>query len=123
LDGVDEIYEFNRFDRARVHGLLSLDRLALDGDGNGQTPGDYSISWSRIHGSGRVFYTALGHREDIWDPGYTEPGGRRNQAAVARQFQQHLLGGILWALGLAARLLWSPLPTDRLVSAAPIQSA
>ena len=97
----DEIYEFNRFERARVHGLLSLDRLALDGDGNGQTPGDYPISWSRIHGSGRVFYTALGHREDIWDPVRQEPGGRRNQPAVARQFQLHLLGGILWALGLA----------------------
>jgi type 1 glutamine amidotransferase/sugar lactone lactonase YvrE len=97
----DEVYEFTGFERARVHGLLSLDRLALDGDGNGQTPGDYPISWSRIHGSGRVFYTALGHREDIWDPVYTEPGGRRNQPAVARQFRQHLLGGILWALGLA----------------------
>lgn len=97
----DEIYEFDNFERARVHGLLSLDRLALDADGNGQTPGDYPISWSRIHGSGRVFYTALGHREDVWDPVYQEPGGRRNPPAAARQFQQHLLGGILWALGLA----------------------
>ena len=97
----DEIYEFNGFERSRVHGLLSLDRLALDGDGNGQTPGDYPISWSRIHGNGRVFYTALGHREDVWDPLDQEPGGRRNPPAVARQFQQHLLGGILWALGLA----------------------
>jgi type 1 glutamine amidotransferase len=97
----DEIYELNGFERARVHGLLSLDRLALDGDGNTQTPGDYPISWNRIHGSGRVFYTALGHREDVWDPLWPEPGGRRNSPAVARQFQQHLLGGILWALGLA----------------------
>jgi type 1 glutamine amidotransferase len=33
-----------------------------------------------------VFYTALGHREDIWS---TDP-----------LFKAHVVGGIRWALGL-----------------------
>lgn len=45
----------------------------------------YPIAWSRMHGKGRVFYTALGHREDVW----TNPA-----------FQSMLTGGIRWATGL-----------------------
>ncbi len=96
----DEIYQLKDFSRAQVRGLVSLDKLALKGDANGQTPGDYPIAWSRMHGKGRVFYTSLGHREDVWDPTYTKDG-RKNSPEVAKQFQQHLLGGILWSLGLA----------------------
>lgn len=91
----DEIYEFKNFERPRVHGLLTLDKHPQD-----KTPGDNPVAWARNHGRGRVFYTSLGHREDVWDPEYTQ-GGRKNSPEVARQFQQHLLGGILWALGLA----------------------
>jgi uncharacterized protein len=91
----DEIYEFKNFDRARVHGLLRLDKHP-----HNNAPGDFPIAWSKPHGKGRVFYTALGHREDVWDPNYTDSNGRKNPPEVARQFQQHLLGGILWALGL-----------------------
>lgn len=96
----DEIYQLKDFSRANVHGLVTLDKLALTGDANPQTPGDYPIAWSRMQGKGRVFYTSLGHREDMWDPTYTQ-GGRKNSPEVAKQFQQHLLGGILWSLGLA----------------------
>ena len=75
----DEIYQFKNFDRSRVHGLLGLDRHPNSGQ-----PGDYPIAWCRMEGKGRVFYTALGHRKEMWaNPGY----------------QQHLLGGIEWALG------------------------
>jgi type 1 glutamine amidotransferase len=49
---------------------------------------------------GRVFYTSLGHREDIWDPTWDGKGGRKNSPETAKAFQQHLLGGIKWALGL-----------------------
>ncbi len=27
----------------------------------------YPETWARMHGKGRVFYTSLGHREDVWD--------------------------------------------------------
>jgi uncharacterized protein len=31
----------------------------------------YPNTWARMHGRGRVFYTALGHREDVWsNPDY-----------------------------------------------------
>jgi len=44
----------------------------------------YPNTWARSEGKGRVWYTALGHREDVW----TNP-----------TFQQILVGGIKWALG------------------------
>ena len=44
----------------------------------------YPNTWARMEGKGRVWYTALGHREDVW----TNP-----------TFQQMLVGGIKWALG------------------------
>jgi type 1 glutamine amidotransferase len=37
----------------------------------------------RAHGSGRVFYTALGHREELWQDA---------------RFQRNLLGALRWAL-------------------------
>ncbi|MCU0772766.1 MAG: ThuA domain-containing protein [Verrucomicrobia bacterium] len=91
----DEIYQFKDFDRAKVQGLLTLDKHPND-----QTPGDYPVAWRKMFGQGRVFYTSLGHREDIWDPAWVDKDGqRKNPAEVSRQYQQHLLGGIRWALG------------------------
>jgi uncharacterized protein len=75
----DEIYQFKRFDPARVHLLLSLDKHP-----DTRAPGSFPLAWTREPGKGRVFYTALGHREDVVD---------------APWFREHVLGGILWALG------------------------
>jgi type 1 glutamine amidotransferase len=100
----DEIYQLKDFKRANVHGLVTLEKLLLsekDRQENRPTPGDYPIAWSKMHGKGRVFYTSLGHREDMWDPEYKDKDGRKNSPEVAKQFQQHVLAGILWALGLA----------------------
>ncbi len=92
----DEIYLMKGFDRAKVHGLLTLDKHPSD-----HTPGDYPIAWCKNYGTGRVFYTSLGHNDDIWDAD-TPPNFKRvNPPEVSRQYQQHLLGGIKWALGLA----------------------
>lgn len=92
----DEIYLFKNFDRAKVHGLLTLDKHPND-----KTPGDYPISWCKKYGKGRVFYTSLGHREDVWCPNWKDgKGERKNSAQVAEAYQQHILGGIKWALGL-----------------------
>jgi len=76
----DEIYLMNEFQRSRVHGLLTLDKHPNTG-----APGDYPIAWCRMHGQGRVFYTSLGHREEVWEN---------------LDYQQHLLGGIRWAIRL-----------------------
>jgi uncharacterized protein len=92
----DEIYQFKNFDRAKVHGLLTLDKHPND-----KTPGDYPVAWIKEYGQGRVFYTSLGHREDIWDPTWKDgKGERKNSTEIAEAYQQHLLGGIKWALGL-----------------------
>ena len=93
----DEIYEFKDYDPARVHALISLEKHPQT-----KAPAHNGISWARNHGRGRVFYTSLGHREDIWDPTHKGDGkgGRKNSPEVSRQYQHHVLGGILWALGL-----------------------
>lgn len=77
------------FSRDRVHVLLSLDTEKSDISGLGPEivkGGDYPQAWTRAFGSGRVFYTALGHRDDIWS---SDP-----------VFRAHILGGIRWALGI-----------------------
>ena len=92
----DEIYQLKNFDRTKVHGLLTLDKHP-----NEKTPGDYPIAWCKDFGQGRVFYTSLGHREDIWDAQWKDgKGERKNSPAVAEAYQKHILGGIKWALGL-----------------------
>lgn len=92
----DEIYLLNGFDRTTVRGLLSLDKHP-----NEKTPGYYPIAWCKNYGKGRVFYTSLGHREDIWDPAWKDgQGQRKNSPETARAFRQHVLAGIHWVLGL-----------------------
>ena len=81
----DEIYKFTRQNRGAVTMLLSLDRHPADGLAEQNQPADLPLAWAKSHGRGRVFYTALGHREDVW----------RNPL-----YQQHVLGGVLWTLGL-----------------------
>jgi type 1 glutamine amidotransferase len=91
----DEIYLMKNFERNKVHGLLTLDKHPND-----STPGDYPIAWCKMYGSGRVFYTSLGHREDVWDPNTPENFKRENPKEVSQAYQKHILGGIKWALGL-----------------------
>lgn len=44
----------------------------------------YPCTWARRHGQGRVFYTSLGHREDVWASEY---------------FQTTIAAGLDWAGG------------------------
>jgi len=46
-----------------------------------------------------VFYTSLGHREDIIDADPTLKD-RKNSLEISKAYQQHVLGGIEWALGV-----------------------
>ncbi|NLX14363.1 MAG: ThuA domain-containing protein [Phycisphaerales bacterium] len=82
---VDEIYHHDRIFRDKIHVLMSVDTKKTNLEPQGMKPdGDYPLAWTNTYGQGRVFYTAMGHREDMW----TNP-----------TFQEHLLGGIAWALG------------------------
>jgi type 1 glutamine amidotransferase len=72
--------------------------LGLNAHPNDGTEGYFPISWCKAHGKGRVFYTSLGHREDVWDPTWN-PAQRKNTPEIAQAYQQHVLNGIRWALG------------------------
>jgi uncharacterized protein len=90
----EEIYQFKNYDPTKVHDLLILDKHPETG-----APGHYGVSWCKMYGTGRVFYTSLGHREDLLD---TDPNikDRKNSTDIAKAYQAHVLGGIEWALGL-----------------------
>lgn len=65
-----------------IHVLSVMDAPAMKGDEYKRPP--FPSTWARKEGEGRVWYTAMGHREDIW----TNP-----------VFQDILIGGIRWAVG------------------------
>jgi uncharacterized protein len=77
----EEIYLFKNYDRRRVRDLLTLDKHPNKKSQLGHFP----VSWCRMFGQGKIFYTSLGHREDVWENA---------------NYQKHILGGIKWALGL-----------------------
>lgn len=101
----DEIYLLKNNDRTKVHVLLSLNKYPNDGSPEANQPGDHLISWVKSYGKGRVFYTELGHRDEMWrDPNY----------------QAHITGGIRFALGLAKS---ATTPSPALTAGLPIRSA
>jgi hypothetical protein len=82
---VDEIYQQrDPWSRAACEVLLSLDTAATDmrKDGIHRADRDFGLAWTRREGDGRVFYTAFGHREDVWESDW---------------FRTHLVEGTLWA--------------------------
>lgn len=97
---LEEIYLFRNYDASRVTELLYLDKHP-----NNKTPGRYPVSWTREFGEGKVFYTSLGHREDIWD---VDPNirDRKNPVETSKAFQTHILGGIYWALNIRGPMVW-----------------
>jgi len=76
------------------HALTVIDAPHMKGPMYERPP--YPNTWARKEGKGRVWYTALGHREDVW----TNP-----------TFQQILTGGIKWALGEVSADVTPNLPT------------
>jgi len=79
----DEIYQFRAFRRHPTRVLLTLDHGSVDVALGKREDGDYALAWTRDHGAGRVFYTALGHREEVWRDAH---------------FQELLLNGLAWAI-------------------------
>ncbi|MEN6458707.1 MAG: ThuA domain-containing protein [Thermoguttaceae bacterium] len=75
---LEEWYAFWKF-ASDTHVLLVQETAAMH-DATYRRP-PYPATWARMHQKGRVFYTSMGHREDVW----TNP-----------TFQQVLLGGIRW---------------------------
>lgn len=65
-----------------LHVILVTDTKGMTGPNYERPP--YPSTWAHLYGKGRVFYTSLGHREDIW---------------TSAVFQSVLLGGLNWSLG------------------------
>jgi type 1 glutamine amidotransferase len=75
----DEWYNFQR-QPSGVNVLLAVDEASYAGGTMGI---DHPIAWYHAYDGGRSWYTAMGHTAES----FAEPF-----------FQQHLLGGILWAV-------------------------
>lgn len=81
----DEIYQFRNWSRGSVKVLLRLDPSSVDIRKGKRPDQDYALAWVRQYEKGRVFYTALGHRPEVW---------------ADERFRLHVREGILWAMGL-----------------------
>ncbi|MFT5199165.1 MAG: quinoprotein glucose dehydrogenase [Planctomycetota bacterium] len=83
----DEIYQFREpYSRKDQHLLMSLDveQSPKDVAGIKRTDADFGVSWTRRQNKGRVFYSSLGHRADVWQD---------------ERFQKHMVEGLIWAAG------------------------
>lgn len=65
-----------------LHVILVQDTSTMTGPSYARPP--YPSTWARMHGKGRVFYTNMGHRDDVWSNSV---------------FLSVLTGGLNWALG------------------------
>jgi type 1 glutamine amidotransferase len=65
-----------------LHVILALDTQGMKGEAYQRAP--YPATWARMHGKGRVFYTAMGDRPENWSNTF---------------FLNLLGGGIRWSIG------------------------
>lgn len=65
-----------------MHVILVQDTTGMQGKMYARPP--YPATWARMYGKGRVFFTSMGHREDVWK---------------SPIFESLLLGGLSWAFG------------------------
>jgi type 1 glutamine amidotransferase len=81
IEVTEEWYSLKEF-APDLHVLLLMDTTGMQGP-DYQRP-SYPLAWAHPYGKGRVWFNAMGHREDVWD----NP-----------KFQAMLIGGIEWAGG------------------------
>ncbi|MFM8469863.1 MAG: ThuA domain-containing protein [Limisphaerales bacterium] len=77
----DEIYQYNDYDPKAVRVLYSLDMAKT----SPKRPYLVPVCWVREFGTGRLFYTNLGHNDATWKDA---------------KYHEHLLAGIKWSLKL-----------------------
>lgn len=69
FDLLDEWYALRNMP-SDLHVMMSYDTSSFlrktGGDHCYDRP-NFPMTWNRMHGDGRVFYTAMGHREDVWE--------------------------------------------------------
>ena len=76
----EEWYAMKNFAKD-LHVILVQETEGMKGDCYQRPP--FPSTWARMAGKGRVFFTSMAHREDVWE---------------GKLFQQIVLGGFCWAL-------------------------
>ena len=80
---MEEWYSLKNF-ADDIHVLLVLETEGMQGAEYRRPP--FPLAWARREGLGRVYYNAMGHRQDVW---------------TSRRFQEMVAGALLWATGAA----------------------
>ncbi len=81
---LDEWYLFTNINMDTMHVLAMLDPGPERQIQEGYNIPSYPIIWCSEYGKGRVYYNAMGHREDVWD----NP-----------DFQNSVIDAVKWAMG------------------------
>jgi type 1 glutamine amidotransferase len=79
----EEWYSLKNFAKD-IHVLLVLETKGMQDSGYSRPP--FPIAWARNEGKGRVYFNAMGHREDVW---------------TSERFQEMLAGAVAWAMSMA----------------------
>ena len=81
---LEEWYAMKEFDKD-LHVLIVQDTEGMKGPHYQRPP--YPSTWARMQGKGRVYFTSMAHRENVW---------------ASDPFQQIVLGGLSWVFGNVA---------------------
>ncbi len=83
----DEIYQVRNYSRDKVRVLMRLDpsKLDLSNPRVHRADHDFAVTWVKMYGKGRVYYSTLGHPRENWD----DP-----------KLQEMYAEAIKWAMGL-----------------------
>lgn len=79
IECLEEWYSLKEF-ADNLHVLLVMQTADMEGFDYQRPP--FPLAWARTYGKGRVWFTGMGHREDVWE---------------SPAFQSMLLGGLEWA--------------------------
>jgi hypothetical protein len=96
----DEIYQMKNYSRDKLRVLMRLDasKLDLKNPRVHRADRDFAVTWAKMYGKGRVYYTTLGHVEQNWD----DP-----------RFQKMMVEAVKWSLGFGCADVTSrPLPKE-----------
>ena len=83
----DEIYQIRNFSRDNVRVLMRLDvrKIDLANPRVHRKDRDFAVTWAKMYGKGRVYYSTLGHPAENWD---------------RPELQTMYVEAIKWAMGL-----------------------
>src|SRR5439155_9133990 len=79
----EEWYSLKNFAKD-IHVLPVLETEGMQNSEYKRPP--FPLAWARKEGKGRVYFNAMGHRDDVW---------------TSERFQEMLAGAVAWATGAA----------------------